>query len=59
MPVFAAATAATAFNLLMMFVQVFGVSGAIGVMVASDCLVTLILAYRIRKDFARHAVVKR
>jgi O-antigen/teichoic acid export membrane protein len=55
MPVFAAALAATTFNLSLMYpaVQVFGVSGAIGVMVASDFLVTVILLYRIQKDFAK------
>jgi O-antigen/teichoic acid export membrane protein len=54
MPVFAAASAATALNLLLMYpaVLVFGVSGAIGVMVASDFLVAMILLYRIQKDFA-------
>jgi O-antigen/teichoic acid export membrane protein len=55
MPVFAAATAATAFNVVSMYpaVKIFGVAGAIGVMVASDCLIAAILACRIRVEFAK------
>ena len=55
LPVFMATSAATIVNLALMYpaVKTFGVSGAIGVLLASDWLVVAILVVRMRAVFAQ------